>query len=143
VITFSLGVQKSRSYESRREQIEAVTKKLSASLQDLSSGVKSAAKKPASLKENAIAKSAVAPALVSNSLRTVHTVQVASFKKKDYAKQEAEWLNSRGYSAMIINGKDYFLVCIGKYASLAEADKALNKIKKEFKQYQDCYVRKL
>lgn len=49
------------------------------------------------------------------------TVQVATYRNEDYAKAEALGLKAKGYPVFLIKSKDFYLVCIGQYASQSQA----------------------
>ena len=69
-----------------------------------------------------------------------YTVQVASFRKKKYADQEALGLKKKGYEIFVVPKGEYSIVCVGKFAYKTEADRMSQKLKKR---YKDCLVRSL
>ncbi len=56
------------------------------------------------------------------------TVQVATYKNENYAQQEALGLKTKGYPTFIVKMKDFYLVCVGQFASQAQADAFFKKI---------------
>jgi len=74
------------------------------------------------------------------SVDNFYTVQVASYKKGDYAKKEAIGLKQKGYDSMVVTKGEHEILCVGKFAVINEAKKFSQKLKK---QYKDCLVRRL
>jgi len=68
-----------------------------------------------------------------------YTIQVATFRSKDYAMQEAIKLRNKGFSTSIIGINGLYQVWAGDYSSTKEAEQALNTLKKA---YNGCYIRK-
>lgn len=66
-----------------------------------------------------------------------YTVQVGSYVKEVEAKQRAENLKSKGYAAFyipgIVEGKTFYRVNVGTYATLSDAKKAVEKLATENK----------
>ncbi len=56
------------------------------------------------------------------------TVQLATYRNENFAQQEALGLKSKGYPTFIIKSKDFFLICVGQFASQAQADVFFKKI---------------
>ena len=69
-----------------------------------------------------------------------YTIQVASFKKVDYANKEAQDLKKKGHEIMVLGKGEHFIVCVGKFISENEAKTFSGRLKK---QYKDCLVRRL
>jgi hypothetical protein len=69
-----------------------------------------------------------------------YTVQVASYKKGDYAAKAAEGLKQKGYETMVVTKGEHEIVCVGKFGVENEAKKFSQKLKK---QYKDCLVRRM
>jgi len=69
-----------------------------------------------------------------------YTVQVASYKKGDYAAKAAQGLQQKGHEAIVVNKGEYDIVCVGRFAAEEEAKKFSRKLKK---QYKDCLVRRM
>jgi len=68
-----------------------------------------------------------------------YTIQVATFKSKEYAQQEAVKLRNKGFSTTIIGINGLYQVWAGDYATTKEAEQSLNMLKKA---YNGCYIRK-
>lgn len=80
---------------------------------------------------------AVAPKAVSSSSpvgRTAvvasakWTVQLSSYRSEKYAQQEALGLKAKGYPTFIMKSKEFYLVCVGQFASQAQAQSFFKKI---------------
>ncbi|HOW36013.1 MAG TPA: SPOR domain-containing protein [Candidatus Omnitrophota bacterium] len=69
-----------------------------------------------------------------------YTIQVASFKSKDYAQKEAGALKKNGYNSLIIPKKNHLIVCVGKFSGKDQAQVVLTQLKKK---YKDCMIRRL
>lgn len=74
------------------------------------------------------------------SLETIHTVQVASFKKLNRAEQEVGDLKKLGYEAFTSKKGTYYIVCVGKFSEKQQANALVKPLRKR---YSDCYVRRL
>lgn len=68
-----------------------------------------------------------------------YTIQVASFKKKERAVEEAQKLTKKGHQIFIVPKGSHSIVCIGKFSQKKEAEKVLNKFKNK---YGDSLVRR-
>ena len=68
------------------------------------------------------------------------TVQVASFKTKSHAQKEAESLGKMGTETFVLPKGSYTIVCVGKFAERAKADKFSRTLKSK---YRDLLVRRL
>lgn len=68
-----------------------------------------------------------------------YTIQVASFKKKERAVEEAQKLTQKGHQIFIVPKGSHSIVCIGKFSQKKEAEKILNKFKIK---YGDSLVRR-
>lgn len=68
-----------------------------------------------------------------------YTIQLVTFKAGNLAQAEAAGWRKKGYAASVAPSGDYFLVCIGDYASKADAQKDLKFFSKK---YKDCFLRR-
>jgi cell division septation protein DedD len=68
-----------------------------------------------------------------------YTIQLVTYKKQDLAQKEVNDLKKAGYSSSLISSGDYFLVCVGQYASIDEAKKDLRYFGSR---YKDCFLRR-
>ncbi len=82
-----------------------------------------------------------------NALKTfaekAYTIQVASFKKEQYAKKEANILRNNGYrnqDIFVLDKGKYSIVCVGSFHEKDQAKLLLGKLKKR---YKDCLIRSL
>ena len=69
-----------------------------------------------------------------------YTVQVASFKVKDRATQEAKQLEKIGHQIFVLSKGSYSIVCVGKFEQKEQADKLSKKLKGR---YRDLVLRRL
>lgn len=67
------------------------------------------------------------------------TIQVASFKNRERAEKEIEYLAKEGYSAEICKKGDYLAIFVGEYSSKDDARPHWEKLKKH---YNDCFIRR-
>ena len=56
------------------------------------------------------------------------TVQLATYKSENYAKQDALGLKAKGYPVFIVKFKEYYLVCAGQFASQEQANAFSKKV---------------
>ncbi|MCX5700128.1 MAG: SPOR domain-containing protein [Candidatus Omnitrophica bacterium] len=68
------------------------------------------------------------------------TIQVASFKTKDSAQREAEFLKKKGFSTLFINKNSYIVLCVGNFPNKETALPLLSELNKR---YRSCYIRRL
>ncbi len=97
-------------------------------------------------KSSEIQKEIAEPIIPSTPKKNLHeeligryTVQVASFKKKERAVEEAQKLTQKGHQIFIVPKGNHSIVCIGKFNQKKEAEKILNKFKNK---YGDSLVRR-
>lgn len=69
-----------------------------------------------------------------------YTVQVASFKKENQAREEATALEKKGYEIYVLPKGGYSIVCVGKFNRRNEAQLLSAQLKKR---YKDCLIRRL
>ncbi len=68
-----------------------------------------------------------------------YTIQVASFKKQEYANQEALLLKQKGYEIFVLSKGEHSIVCVGRFLLQKQAESFSARLKK---QYKDCLVRR-
>ena len=71
---------------------------------------------------------------------TGYRIQVASFRKENSAKEEAEILKTEGYTVTIAKKGNYIVVYVGNFNDEKEAKRKLQTLKKR---YKDCILRRL
>ena len=69
-----------------------------------------------------------------------YTIQIMALKKSDDIQKEIVRLNRAGYDAFAVSSGSWHHVCIGRYATPADANRDLRSIKQR---YPDSYVRKI
>jgi cell division septation protein DedD len=121
IISFSLGVEKSRRIGVNQPQVVEPPKKVEP------------LNPPAEFKPVA-----QAPAVLSQVGQ--YTIQVASFKGSTYAKKEAEQLNKRGFKAFTLKKGKYVILCVGNFVNKETAQPLLSELSKY---YKSCYIRRL
>ena len=68
-----------------------------------------------------------------------YTIQLAMYRKKEYAEAEMGALKKMGFTSFLISGGGYYQVCIGQYASKEDAKKDLSRFASK---YKDSYLRR-
>lgn len=68
-----------------------------------------------------------------------YTIQVASYRTRDLAEKEISRIKATGYSADIIKKGDYFILCVGSFATKDASKQALAAMGKR---YKGCLIRK-
>jgi len=69
-----------------------------------------------------------------------YTIQLASFNNRFNAQKELTALKKRGFSALILSGGKYVVLCVGNFSSKEKAQGLLSEFKKR---YKSCYIRRL
>ena len=69
-----------------------------------------------------------------------YTIQVATFKKEEFAKQEATRLKDMGYQAIMKKSGQFNSLSVGSFSSKKEAETMLKKLRPK---YDDCFIRRL
>lgn len=64
-----------------------------------------------------------------------YTVQVASFKLKKYALEEAETLRGKGYKAFVLKRGSYTIVCVGRFGDKKEAQRFAVPLRERYGDY--------
>jgi cell division septation protein DedD len=73
-------------------------------------------------------------------LGNFYTVQVASFKKQEFADQEAQGLKKKGYETFVVAKGQHLILCAGRFSDQSAAKVFSGKLKSK---YKDCLVRRL
>jgi hypothetical protein len=137
-VAFSLGVEKGRHIAGIKG-IPAVAK---ASPRPVA--VKPVAAKPATLRPLAsrpattqvIARQPVQAPPVSGA----YTIQLASYKSRDLAQQEADALKKKGLTPVFVSKGEYVVLCVGNFVNKETAKSLLPALEK---QYRDCFIRRI
>jgi cell division septation protein DedD len=66
-----------------------------------------------------------------------YTIVAVTFRRKDTALSKAERLKREGLAAFVKESEEFFVVCVGAYASKDAAKSCLSKVKKY---YGDAYI---
>lgn len=69
-----------------------------------------------------------------------YTIQIASYRTKNHAQEEAETLKRRGLPSFVISKGKFSAVCVGNFPKQESARPLLTELKKA---YRDCYIRRL
>lgn len=69
-----------------------------------------------------------------------YTVQVASFKKQEFADQEAQGLKKKGYETFVVAKGQHLILCAGRFSTQDAAKVFSGKLKSK---YKDCLVRRM
>ncbi len=160
-IIFSLGVERGRSLNTSEVEapvpiqpvvaappVEPVTPQVTEAPKPLPKtpqAVKTAAVKPAEAPRKTAAVNITAQpkvAVVAATAATTDkpfTVQVASYKVRDLADKELAQVKAMGYTGDIIKKGDYFILCVGSFATKDAAKQTLAAMGKK---YKGCLIRK-
>jgi len=68
-----------------------------------------------------------------------YTIQLASYKTPDLAEKEISRIKAMGYSAYTLKKGDYFILCVGSFATKDAAKQTLTAMEKR---YKGCLIRK-
>ena len=143
VLSYSLGVEKGK---------RVVFKKVAPALPAATTVVPQDTKKinplPSEVKQETLQPPAQEDVNNSPDTQTVmkeildiaYTIQVASFKNKEHAHEEATALKRKGYEIFVMPKGNYSIVCVGKFLKKDQAHDTLSQLKKK---YKDCLVRRL
>ncbi len=143
IVSFSMGVERGK-----RLSLALVNKPVERIVAEPSSGVAPLLQKESVKKIDAavVAKKEVivpAPKVVApapSSTENFYTVQVASFKLRKFAEDEAQGLKKKGYEAFIVAKGQHLIVCAGRFLDESAAKIFSGKVKSK---YKDCLVRRL
>lgn len=142
ILSFSLGVEKGKRLDLARGTVAApvvVEQPKPAAPLKQKEAVKTSAEVVGTKKDLA-APVVKASAQVPAEKKNFYTVQVASFKSRKYAEDEAKGLKGRGYETFIVSKGQHVIVCAGRFLDQGAANVFLGKVKGK---YKDCLVRRL
>lgn len=71
-----------------------------------------------------------------------YTIQVASYKTKEFAQKEAEFLKRKGFKPLFLTKGSYTVLCVGSFLDYNAAASLLGELKKE-KRYSGCLIRRI
>jgi len=71
---------------------------------------------------------------------TRYTIQVATFQKEDFARQEIARLKGMGYQVIMKKSGQLNSLSVGSFSDKKEAETVLRKLRSK---YDDCYIRRL
>ena len=78
------------------------------------------------------------PLLIVPDSRKPYTIQLVTYKKKDYAENESALLRRQGFFSIIIPSGEYYQVCAGQYANREESEKDKGMFSAR---YKGCFLR--
>ena len=87
----------------------------------------------------ATAASATRPKLTVDDPLKPYSIQLVTYKQREYAEKEAKGLRRVGFFTTIIPSGDYYQVCAGQYASSDEARRDLVYFSSK---YKGCFLRR-
>lgn len=142
-VLFSLGVERGRILELGEHMAKIPLKKPMIPPADSSAAEETVletvaeVKKPAVIKPESDGKQETKTNMAG---KGPFTVQIASYKTRDMAEKELNRLKQKGYSSGdIIKKGNYFILCVGSYATKDDAQKAVTVWER---QYKGCIIRK-
>jgi len=68
-----------------------------------------------------------------------YTIQIATFRNRQSAEEEAARLKKSGYTAAIALSGEFYAITVGNYAFRVDAERDLKRLRPA---YSDCYIRK-
>jgi len=148
IVSFSLGVEKGKRQTSLKLNANLETaslkpaetqQKTDAVVKATTTRTKTASSAATEAKTDSIKKESVnLPA--QNIKPGNYTIQIASFKDRSRAEQEAERFKKKGLETIILSKGQYTIVCVGHFSNKESARSLLVDLKKS---YNDCYLRRL
>jgi len=69
-----------------------------------------------------------------------YTIQIASYRTKVHAQEEAEVLKKKGLSSFVLSKGKFSILCVGSFPKQESARPLLTELQKR---YRDCYIRRL
>lgn len=149
IVFFSLGVEKGK-----KNLVPAINQKYDLAINPVrelpsSNGVKQEKKisttlvpeiTPQNTKVNETANAPKEEAVPKEEEINKYTIQIASFKNKTSARQEAQNLEKSGFNPLIQLKGRYNVVCIGNFENKEKAENLLTEIRKK---YPDGFIRRL
>ncbi len=130
---FFLGVLRGKAISGKAVEFPGVS---SAVRPTAAAGVSPAA--PVSIRP-AVAVNNSSAAVLPQETGKPYTIQLATYKRRDWAETEAATLRRSGYVSLIVPNGDFFEVRVGQYANKEEAKKDL---KFFASRYSGCYLRR-
>lgn len=136
VVFFSLGVEKGKRVAVKNMRTWATT------YANRAAKKVSPAEGEAAIEQSAAAAGEKNPSInyAEQSTDKPYAIQIMAVKKIEEAQKETARLNGMGYTAFIIQSSAWYHVCVGRYATIAEANNNLPAIKGK---YPNCYIRKI
>lgn len=143
IVSFSLGVEKGKRIVSANSLIERA-----ALIKPAQPKVYEPVQKQDAALDNTSAQvvgtESVAKAKTAIDQKTAkgYTIQLASYKMKANAQQEADMLKKKGLSPLFLNKGNYVVLCVGNFPDRSTAESLLSELKKQ-KRYSGCLIRRL
>lgn len=143
VVFFSLGVEKGKRVKIKNyvaataEPFDSTKEKeVSAALKEIGAEIS----KPEDV--NKPSGSGIAEPEIGNAAipGKPYTIQVVAYKNEKNAKNEIEQLKAEGYDAFILPSKEWFQVCVGRYANKEESKKDFDTLRNR---YPTSYFRRI
>jgi cell division septation protein DedD len=144
-IIFSLGVERGRSLNSSDVELPVPVQPIVAAPAEPITPVVAEAPKPVPKAAEAPKRSPAASVTAQPKVNAApatdkpYTIQVASYKTRDLAEKEISRINAMGYSADIVKKGNYFILCVGSFATKDAAKQTLAAMGKK---YKGCLIRK-
>lgn len=145
IVSFSLGVEKGKRQASLNLNVNLETASLKPAVTNQKTDTKEKIESAGAARANVTAtrtdnKSPTMPPQKTSP--GVYTIQIASFKDKSRAEQEAARFEKKGLQSIILSKGQYTIVCVGRFPDKKSANPLLADLKKQ-KRYNDCYLRRL
>jgi len=145
IVSFSVGVEKGKRLNLAGVNAPiapVVVERPKAVTPTLQKGVVREVSSPVAAKQQIVPASApvAQPATVQPGSEGFYTIQIASFKLRKFAEEEARGLKTKGYETFIVPKGQHLVVCAGRFLDQDAAKNFLGKLKGK---YKDCLVRRL
>jgi cell division septation protein DedD len=156
IVSFSVGVERGKSFAARSVSVvdQATALKTQVVQKPVNVPNSNVVSRPQTqvppapskiAQQNVVVQKNTAPAAAVKSVSPsvfggFYTVQVASFKKQEFAEDEAHGLKAKGYETFIVPKGQHLIVCAGRFGDQGEAKVFSGKLKSK---YKDCLVRRL
>jgi cell division septation protein DedD len=137
VLVYALGVERGKA--TARSEVKRTARAPLQSTKVMPKEAKAAVQQPAAQQVAVEQPSVRQPATAAQEGKP-YTILVDKFRQKPPANEELWKLKGEGYNAFLVETGDYLELCIGKYASFADASRLQKNLSARYKK---CYIKKL
>lgn len=137
VIAFSLGVEKGKNLVSVKARFDTAAVKKQAVPAAIAMKT-TVTKKP--LPAATIKQELFVPEVKPKVPQQGYTIQLATFKNREFANKEADDLRKKGLSPLVVSKGAYMVLCVGNFSDKETAKSLLSELGKK---YQGCFIRRI